>query len=121
MQVSTMHKGDTTTYRYIQTKRANPELPFCQFNIVHHDIAYLLVNLKIVSDFSKRELCFHGCILNRATTRVLLRIITGNILSIKAHFRFVIISLLVFENHLFRRTRVSTTNAYDMWVLCFGQ
>jgi hypothetical protein len=115
---------------YIQTKRANPEMPLCQLNIVHHAIAYVLGNLKIYcyyelckteSNFSKRELPFHGCILNRATTRVLLRIITGDILSIKAHFRFVIISLLVFENHLFRRTRVSTTNAYDMWVLCFGQ
>ena len=43
---------------------------------------------KTESDFSKRELPFHGCILNRATIRVLLRIITGNSLSIKAHFRF---------------------------------
>ena len=30
-----------------QTKKANPELPFSRFNIVHHDIAYVLVNLKI--------------------------------------------------------------------------
>lgn len=71
---------------------------------------------KTESDFSKRELPFHGSILNRATTRVLLRIINGNILSIKAHFRLVIINLLVFENHLFRRPRVNSTNAYDMWV-----
>jgi hypothetical protein len=44
---------------------------------------------KTGSDFSKRELPFHGCILNRVTTRVLLRRINGNIVSIKAHFRFV--------------------------------
>jgi hypothetical protein len=40
-------QGKTTTYRYIQTKKANSEIPLCRLNIGHHAIAYVLVILKM--------------------------------------------------------------------------